>query len=181
MAKNYDLARPENLRLLAVLLIVYALGTAASEMQWPHFTSFGLVLGLARIFIIYIIARNGTTLNARPFAQLISLLISIGIIGALFKILHWEGANTILLAAFFGIPALYTVRFILRPTHRLTDFLKWLWVLAEGAAIAFRTLHWKYGDEIAGAEEVILWAMIFSVYYDLMLSRKAENGQQNQI
>jgi hypothetical protein len=175
---NYDLTKPENRIMLAIPLAAYAIGIAALEMGWlPDTTLINLFLGLIRLFIIYIIAKNGTTLKTRPYAQLFSLLASVVIVGVLFKILHWTGANSILLGGFFAFAALYTVRFILKPTHKLTDFLKWLWVLIEATAIAFKISHWKYGDELVSIEQVVFLALVFSVYYDVVLKkRKVTSG-----
>lgn len=159
--------------MLAIPLAVYAIGRAALEMHWlPDSILINLFVSLIRLYIIYIIARNGTVLSTSPYAQIIPLLISVLLIGSLFKILHWPYANVLLMAGYFGFAILYTVRFILKPTHKLLDAVKWLWACALSVSVVFKLLHWAYGDILLGLQEVLFWTLVFTVYYEFVLSPK---------
>jgi hypothetical protein len=173
---NYDLAKPENRVLLAIPLGAYAIAIAAQEMHWlPDSSLLNLFIGLIRLYIIYVIGRNGTILKTAPYAQIIPLLFGIILIGTLFKTMHWFMANQLLMIGYFGLALLYTVRFILKRSLKLLDVLKFLWVCSLSLGIVFTLLHLPHREVVASVQEVAFWALIFSVYYELVLKPRKQN------
>jgi hypothetical protein len=78
----------------------------------------------------------------QPLRFAIALLIA----GALFKIMHWPGANVMMLVAYAVIPPLYIVRYFKKTEKKLIDHVKLLLVFSWCLASAFRVFHWPYGD-----------------------------------
>lgn len=140
----------------------------------PDTRSTALSVAIVQLAAVYFIIRSGTLLTTRPYAQIVSMLIALLLVGMLFKILHWEGANLLLMISLLSFPLLYTVRFILKSTHNLLDIAKFLWVLAAFASILFNISHWKYGDELAGIQHALFWAMALAFFYTLALKNKKQ-------
>ena len=80
------------------------------------------------------------------------------IIGAWFKLQHWPGANIIASVGLVIMIVVYAVHYGQKPSKRLSDHLKLVWVLASfGASVlAFSYLvNWVY--ELKSAALVIFW------------------------
>ena len=79
-----------------------------------------------------------------PLRIPLRILISILIIGALFKIMHWPGANVIMVSAFGTIAIIYPFRFYKKAPKLLIDYVKLVLVLVWSIRGVFSTLHLPY-------------------------------------
>jgi hypothetical protein len=72
---------------------------------------------------------NGTFMHTRYF-QIAKALVCVIVLGALFKILHYAGADQLLLFPFPILWLLYVIHFISKKTKNFLDILKVIMLLA---------------------------------------------------
>lgn len=92
--------------------------------------------------------------------QVIGLAVSMGV---LFKMMHWPGANLLLMIGGFGLLLFYTGWTIAKGSRiRLLDVIKWLWVLFWTAGSLVVIMHWlpEYKWEILDMRNILLWVML---------------------
>lgn len=85
-------------------------------------------LNIASLIIVNVLLQAGT-LKGTVYYRIIMGLISIAILGTLFKIQHWELSLPILAIGLLGIPVTYAIRFIHKKQKNLLSWLKFTWVL----------------------------------------------------
>lgn len=90
----------------------------------------------------FILILKNSTLRKTIYFNIISILISITIIGAMFKIMHWPGSSVLLMVALLGIVIVYIVRFINKPKKETLDILKLAWVITTNLSSLSVSLHW---------------------------------------
>ena len=71
---------------------------------------------------------------------------SVVIIGALFKIMHWPGANETLILAFAVIFISYAIHFIKKSTKALIDWGKVVFLATYILGILFKFMHWPFAE-----------------------------------
>ena len=90
------------------------------------------------------------------------ILISILIIGILFKVQHWPFANGLLLIAYSLIGLLYPIRFFYKKRKRLIDYIKLILIMSWSLDGVFFTLHLPYRNwvEILVGASFLLWVIL---------------------
>lgn len=78
----------------------------------------------------YLLINNGTFKNTLYFKLSIPFTI-VTFFGFLFKIMHWTGANSMLLGSSVLIIVLYGISFLHKPKQNHLDVLKMLWVMVS--------------------------------------------------
>lgn len=110
---------------------------------------------IAQFLGLLILLYNGSLIGTKYF-RIIQFLTGITILGALFKIMHWPGANEMLLISLNGIALTYLVRFINKKQKGHLDILKLLWVLTTYISVALVLLHW-IPREITYIGNILFW------------------------
>ncbi len=120
-----------------------------------------------------------STIKATYYWGILMVLFSVLIIGALFKIQHWEGASLIITLSVYSTVAVYMVRFITKKRKTLLDVLKLLLVIIYSASYYMRVMHW-IPELYTRFTPIIFLAVIFefSRQYDkMMLARLRDRIQ----
>ncbi len=116
-----------------------------------------------------LLLRNGTLITT-PYFRLVLLFVSLILVGVLFKIEHWAGADLLLISGLAGEAVAYTSWFYSKKAKKRLDILKLLWVLtAIGCTVAVY-LHWVPKD-IALVPHAVLWLAILDFVYTNFLAR----------
>ncbi|MFA7445178.1 MAG: hypothetical protein WCY89_04475 [Flavobacteriaceae bacterium] len=92
---------------------------------------------LAGFFMLFL---NGTFIETRYF-RILKAIIAIIIIGALFKIMHWNYGDLILTIGFVGVIITYFFSFLKKPIKKRLDYLKLAWVIVTYIGGILRFLH----------------------------------------
>ncbi|MFN0276281.1 MAG: GldL-related protein [Chitinophagales bacterium] len=122
-----------------------------------------LLLAFAEFYLINLMVRNGNILKGKYY-RYIFIGLSIIIIGALFKILHFPYADQMLITGCCVVAIAYILwTFYKRPTYFL-DILKCLWLLTTITAILIRFLHFPYSEYLITSNFAIFITMTF-VYF----------------
>jgi hypothetical protein len=111
--------------LLGVIALLFVLGLIGyftslnATVTWyaDRFITVAENLGIIMMLV------NGTFFGSRLF-KISLIFFALIILGALFKILHLEGADMLLLYPFLGLFGVYLIHFIQKKIKRRTDFLK---------------------------------------------------------
>ena len=111
---------------IAVFLLLIA-GSLFPEAFVAKYTD-GLLFVAKSLGVIMMLV-NGTFMNSRYF-QLAKALVCVIVLGALFKILHYAGADQLLLYPFPVLWVLYVVHFISKKPKTILDVLKVIMLLA---------------------------------------------------
>jgi hypothetical protein len=93
-----------------------------------------------------LLVKNGTFITTKLFYIVAMLGISILLIGVLFKIMHWPGANEALIVAFALIFISYALHFIKKPTKALNDWGKLVFLATYIVGVLFEFMHLPFGD-----------------------------------
>ena len=81
------------------------------------------------VLALYLIAGESKFMRSK-WMRIIRAFFGLLILGVLFKILHWPGADFVLLGAITGLIVIYTIWFIRKPKKLMLDWVKWLWISA---------------------------------------------------
>jgi hypothetical protein len=90
-----------------------------------------------------------SSLFTTNYFRLIQICISIYIIGLLFKIMHWQGSDILLIIPAAGIAIIYIVRTFNKKDYVALDFAKCAWVISMCFSGIAQVLHLPFAD--AGA------------------------------
>jgi len=95
------------------------------------------------------------------------LLISLLIIGMLFKIIHWPYSSILIISAFSGIAVLYPIRFKNKTNKALLDYIKLVLVISWVLNSLFTLYHLPYGllFKIITPIAFISWFAMEGLYY----------------
>jgi len=102
-------------RLKALVIAVSVIGAFFKLMHWPG-ANMMLIAGLSLLGLIHLALSfmgNGITQKELYIQYARSSGIALTIFGALFKIMHWPGASTILIAGIGGIVLSFAIQFML--------------------------------------------------------------------
>ena len=131
MNKRYFLIFIGSLVLISFFGIILANISAeieTVELGWNIF-DYGRII--AEIFSLIFLLLNGTFIKTKYF-KWTKGIISIIIIGALLKIMHWtKYGNHIIIVGLIGIAFCYFLHFSKKPIKKRLDYLKILWVLVS--------------------------------------------------
>ncbi|MFN8286333.1 MAG: hypothetical protein U0V74_06250 [Chitinophagales bacterium] len=78
--------------------------------------------------------------------RVIPVAMVVAIMGALFKIMHWPGANILLLIGLLSVGLLAAIRLGLE--GGITSKLSGVAALLLAIGVLFKMLHWPYGQEM---------------------------------
>jgi hypothetical protein len=138
-------------KILIYILFVSLVGMIVSWLLWSHPNQYDFLLDTFQSLFfltgLYLLIRNGTFIQTREF-RLIGIGIAVVILGGLFKVMHWVGADQ--LVGFGGglIFILYLLHFIKKPGKQLIDIGKLAFLITFLAGRYFKLMHWPKGDEL---------------------------------
>tara|TARA_R110000868_G_C10833443_1_gene759546 strand:- start:163 stop:687 length:525 start_codon:yes stop_codon:yes gene_type:complete len=132
----------------------------------------GLWIGQVAGFFMLVL--KGTFIKTKYF-RIFKGIMAIVIIGALFKILHWEfqgvNGNLLLSIGFLGIMITYFFSFLNKPIKKRLDFLKLAWVITSYTVGILIFLHMIRRDYQIIAS-IIMWLAILD--YSIMEKKKGK-------
>ena len=109
----------------------------------------------------------------RPFGfagklrPLLWMGVALSLFGVLFKILHWAGANILILFGAVLVSLFYTIKLLSTPATRAEDHVKTLFVVAFTIGMMMRILHWKYAYETLSVSGIAFlgWLLLLGYRY----------------
>ena len=140
-----------------ISLIIDVMGIADVWTVPPQATTFFVLL---RLLVLWMIIQDGTILRSRIYSVLLFISGGLFCIGTIFKIDHWPYGNYMLFSGFAISGLFYTVRFALKPSKGLFDWVKWLWVLSCCIVMPFTLFHWPCNDMLRSIPAILLLAMM---------------------
>ena len=126
------------LALLALVAGNYLLDAPATSATGNLLLTYGAEG--ARLLAWALLISGGTIVGTWYF-RVGLLLGGLALVGALFKISHYPGANMLLFGPLSGLMLTYAVRFARKPAKNQFDILKLLLVLGTGSCAALPLLH----------------------------------------
>ncbi len=164
---------------IAILILLIA-GIVGDILLYLHVHEFDsivrIVTGLGTTAALIILLKEGVFIKSKLFLSFTILFILATTIGLLFKILHWAGADLLLLIGLTGIPFVYTIHFLLKKNKNLPDYLKVIWILLLSMGLMFTILHWQYGNLVLQAQ-----AILFLIQYAVFVIRSIKIDRMNKI
>ncbi len=136
---------PFSIRLILILIGISGILLSWFTHTWEVIT---MVIFIAQLVCLELMLKE-STIFLTVYFRLISICISIYIVGALLKILHWEGGDLLLLISLAGIALVYMLRTITKKGIQFLDILKAAWVAVACANTIFRIFHWQYAELLA--------------------------------
>ena len=104
----------------------------------------------------------------------LKLLIAVFLIGALFKLQHYPGADVLLSIGLLGIAALYPVRFARKSSKRVKDYIKVLFVVVFAVWNWINLMHIPFPVYFRTGLNIILWALLLSEGFDFFYFKNWE-------
>jgi hypothetical protein len=102
-----------------------------------------------------LLLKNGKFAYSK-FAPIVNGAIAVFLVGAMFKILHWPGADMMLLIGLAGTPALYLMYFgAEKHEFTLLSILKLVLVPVMFATPLFKIMHWPYVFELQITNDIL--------------------------
>ena len=132
---------------------------------------------MGTIFIVFVlldIFNNANTLKSlKPFLLFSVMLLGIG---AGFKVLHWAGANEMLMTGVLAITLIYIIQLVLLKAKGFEEYVKTFFVILLGISSLVTVLHWK------GKEVLTIAAMLFFVlYFGLLIFKYFSQKKEKSI
>jgi len=115
-------------------------------------------LGIGQLSGLIMLIRNGTIMKT-VFWKIIACFMGLLIVGVIFKIQHWAGANMLISTSSVGIIITYSVRFLTKEKRAFFDFLKFICVITAYTGIILVFLHLITRDLMRIAH-CLLWITI---------------------
>lgn len=129
---------------------------------------------LLLLFVLLDIFNNSATL--KNIRWLLVVCISLLVIGFMFKILHWKGANIAMLAGHVSIVLLYLVQLTLRNFRPVLEIAKTIFISLLAATSLVKILHWGYDVELT-----VLTLGAFVIYFGMLATKFFMERKQNSI
>ncbi|HEY5748673.1 MAG TPA: hypothetical protein VIU12_21535 [Chryseolinea sp.] len=147
--------------LLGIADMFYAFDNAILSLGWL----------LAKIAATWMMLTHGTFVNHRYINLAYGIGAAIGV-GLLFKILHYEGADEILIVSLPAMPVLYFIHFLSKKQKQVLDVLKVLTVSLHFIIALLVMMHWMDRDMwVAYLPDYFFW-FTFAYYIVLGIQRK---------
>ncbi len=105
----------------------------------------------------------------KKFNQLFNYFISMLILGILFKVMHWPGANPMMSVAFLGIGIVKTIKFVYSNPKQNIDYFEFILVVSWCLGGIFIINHWPYKSffQTITSLSFIIWLILqLSSYYN---------------
>ena len=125
------------------------------------------ILVIAQLLAIVMMLINGTFLKSSLF-KFASFAIGLAILGTLFKILHWTGADELLVCSSIALFIVYVVYFILKQNKRRIDVLKVLTLfslLFTRLAFILHFIPYEHKEKLIAVNSAILWLTFLDFFY----------------
>ena len=131
--------------IILIILIIAIIGEVLLYYNVHDLDSLQRIISaFGRLAALIILLKEGSLMKSKMFITLMVLLI-ISVAGFLIKILHWAGADLMIMIGLSGISLVYIIHFLLKKAKKLTDYLKVIWLLSFSMGALFMILHWHYG------------------------------------
>ncbi len=119
-----------------IVLIVLALmrGYFSVETLLEYCLNIAPLIGAVLLF-------NDGSIKQTIYWRVISFCFGILTIGVLFKILHWKGADMLLLMSSFAIAITYFTRYLSKKQKNHFDLLKMLWICSVFICVPLFIIH----------------------------------------
>ncbi len=119
-----------------IVLIVLAImrGYFSLETLLEYCLNIAPVIGAVLLF-------NDGSIRKTVYWRIISFCFGIIAIGVLFKILHWKGADALLLMGSCSIATTYFIRYLSKKQKNHLDLLKMLWICSVSVCLPLFIMH----------------------------------------
>jgi hypothetical protein len=132
------------------------------------------------LFVLLDIFNNANTLKSlKPF--LLGAVMLLGI-GTGFKVLHWAGANQLLLFSVLAITIIYIIQLTMLKARGFEEYVKTFFVIILGLTSLTTVLHWP-GKEILTVVALIFFVLYFGLLiykYFSQKKQKSNSGPDNE-
>lgn len=108
---------------------------------------------------VALLLKNGAFVYSK-YTKFLNISFAVFILGILFKVLHWSGADIMLIAFPVAVTAIYTACFFTKEAKQILDVLKLLWVPVFLASVIVKMLSYPYEVELYIAQLVLFIAML---------------------
>lgn len=98
--------------------------------------------GFAQLFAIIFMLAHGKVYSNHVFRILMVVCALLVCIGAMLKIMHWNGANELLFVGSYAVVVMYGVFFLLKKQKITSDYLKVIWVTTFFGLWPLSIFHW---------------------------------------
>lgn len=115
-------------------------------------------LWISELAGFFMLLANGTFIKTKYF-RYFKGVISIVLIAALLKILHYSVSDTIMITGFIGLILIYFLSFIKKPIKKRLDYLKLGWVISAYSIGLLKYFH-MVGDDYQILPSAIMWLAI---------------------
>ncbi len=115
-------------------------------------------LWISELAGFFMLILNGTFIKTR-FFKILNGAAALIIVGALFKIMHWQYADLLLTMGLIGTILIYFLSFLKKPLKKRLDFLKLTWVIVAFAIAILRFAH-LIGEEYQVLSSTLIWLAI---------------------
>jgi hypothetical protein len=149
------------LSLLAAAAGKFLTYTPESSKVGAQLLTYGLELG--QLLALVLLVSSGTIIGTGYF-RIILLLFGVALVGGLFKIMHYPGADALLRTPLVGIALTYAVRFARKPHLGQLDILKLLLVLISCGSAMLLSLH-LVSREARYVAPCLLWLSVLDFQY----------------
>lgn len=146
--------------IIGIGLIIALGGFLTSKLTDNYDAENWIYIGLwvSELAGFFMLLLNGTFIKTKYF-RILKGVIAIIIIGALFKIMHWEYNSLIMIIGFIGIILTYFFSFLNKPIKNRLDYLKLFWVIVAYTNGILTYLH-VIGDEYQILSSSLMWLAI---------------------
>jgi len=145
-------------RLALIIIAVFLVVSALDSVFLFENNVLSQSFGLAKIVALIMMVANGT-FSDRKYFRFVYLLLGITILGTLFKILHWTGADELLSSGITALVIVYVIHFATKPEKGMLDILKLLTVVSyAGISLAVLMHRARYSWELRLIDTAIFWS-----------------------
>ncbi|MBS1594731.1 MAG: hypothetical protein JST90_10410 [Bacteroidetes bacterium] len=116
------------------------------------------------------ILRDGRVLQVKPYNILLYLSVPVIIVAMMFKIMHWPGANVMLILSWGGASLVYLLWYISKTEKVLLDMMKMLFFCTMLLANLMQILQWQEGKTLMYFSDAAYIAMCCCYIFDKLKS-----------
>jgi hypothetical protein len=139
-----------------VTVLGYLMSFSESIEDSHSLMYFGLWVSETAGFLMLL--RNGTFIKTKYFNYLKGFF-SFVLIGALFRIMHWDYSEVFIIVGFLGFIIIYFISFLKKPRHIKLDYMKLLWVITVYTTGLLEYFH-MIGHDYKIISSAIMWIAI---------------------
>ena len=128
--------------IIIIGIVVALIGFVVSKLTYSPDAEFWTQVGLAisEFTGFLMLIRNGTFIKTKYF-RIFKGVFAIIIIGVLFKIMHWQYSDVIIIIGFVLAILVYFFSFLNKPIKKRLDYLKLFWVVIAYTGAVLKFLH----------------------------------------